>query len=137
MFKVIDIRSTKRIEFIDVTDRIDSIVHDSKIKDGLCVILIPHTTAGITINENADPDVPFDIINKINKLIPENENFQHLEGNSDAHIKSSIFGATLNLMIDVGRIILGTWQNVYFCEFDGPRNRKIYVKIIKSSYDSF
>ncbi|MCL4376850.1 MAG: secondary thiamine-phosphate synthase enzyme YjbQ [Actinobacteria bacterium] len=137
MFKEIDIRSTKRIEFIDVTGRIENIVYDSKIKDGICVILVPHTTAGITINENADPDVSFDIVNKINKLIPENENFHHLEGNSDAHIKSSIFGVTLNLIIDEGRITLGTWQNVYFCEFDGPRNRKIYIKIIKSSNDSF
>jgi secondary thiamine-phosphate synthase enzyme len=132
MLETIKVTSAKRIEFIDITGKITNIIYKSGIKEGHCIILVPHTTAGVTINENADPDVTFDIMSKISKLIPQNENYAHIEGNSDAHIKSSLFGQTLNLIIDNGNIVLGTWQGIYFCEFDGPRNRKVHIKIIKT-----
>jgi secondary thiamine-phosphate synthase enzyme len=128
MIDILEIRTGKRVEFIDVTERLNSLIRSSGIKNGVCFIHIPHTTAAITINENADPDVTSDIISKINKLIPSNDNYSHMEGNSDAHIKSSLFGQTLNLIIENGKLLLGIWQGVYFCEFDGPRTRKIYVK---------
>ena len=128
MAEIIEIRTSKRVEFIDITDRLNTLIRSSGIKDGICFIHVPHTTAAVTINENADPDVTNDIISKINKIIPLNDNYDHMEGNSDAHIKSSLFGQTLNLIIEDSRLMLGTWQGVYFCEFDGPRTRKIYVK---------
>ncbi|MCL5070263.1 MAG: secondary thiamine-phosphate synthase enzyme YjbQ [Actinobacteria bacterium] len=131
MTETIEIRTNKRVEFIDITDKLNALVSSSFKKDGICFIHVPHTTAAITINENADPDVTQDIINKINKLVPVGDRYTHIEGNSDAHIKSSIFGQTLNLMIEDGKLLLGTWQGVYFCEFDGPRTRNIYVKFLQ------
>ncbi len=128
MTEILEIKTRKRVEFIDITDRLNALIRSFGVKDGICFIHIPHTTAAVTINENADPDVPNDIISKINKLIPQNDNYDHMEGNSDAHIKSSLFGQTLNLIIEDSRLLLGTWQGVYFCEFDGPRTRKIYIK---------
>lgn len=132
MTEVLEIKTGKRIEFIDVTDRLSALMRSSGVKDGICFIHIPHTTAAVTINENADSDVTNDIINKINKLVPLNDNYNHMEGNSDAHIKSSFFGQTLNLIIENSKFLLGIWQGVYFCEFDGPRTRKIYVKFFAS-----
>ena len=128
MAEIIEIKTNKRVEFIDITDKLNALIRSSFIKDGICFIHVPHTTAAITINENADPDVTNDIISKINKLIPANDIYAHIEGNSDAHIKSSLFGQTLNLMIESNMLLLGTWQGVYFCEFDGPRTRKVHVK---------
>ncbi|MCL5073122.1 MAG: secondary thiamine-phosphate synthase enzyme YjbQ [Actinobacteria bacterium] len=130
MTETIEIRTNKRVEFIDITDELNALISSSFKKDGICFIHVPHTTAAITINENADPDVTHDIINKINKLVPISDSYAHVEGNSDAHIKSSLFGQTLNLMIEGGKLLLGTWQGVYFCEFDGPRTRKVYVKFL-------
>jgi len=130
MAETIEIKTSKRIEFVDITDRLNSLVRSSGIKDGICFLHVSHTTAAITINENADPYVINDIINKINKLIPASDCYSHTEGNSDAHIKSSIFGQTLNLMVEGSKLVLGTWQGVYFCDFDGPRTRKIYVKFL-------
>jgi len=129
MSEIIEIKTNKRIEFIDITDRLNSFIRSSGIKDGICFIHIPHTTAAVTINENADPDVTNDIISKLAKLIPSNDNYSHAEGNSDAHLKSSLFGQNLNLMIENGRLLLGIWQGIYFCEFDGPRSRKVYLKL--------
>ncbi|MBM3706170.1 MAG: YjbQ family protein [Actinobacteria bacterium] len=131
MLEAININSSRRIEMINITPVIETSVKKSGIKNGICFLHIPHTTAALTINENADPDVPYDIIKKIERLIPKQDNYTHSEGNSDAHIKSSFFGPTINLMIDNGKIILGLWQCVYFCEFDGPRSRKLFIKIIK------
>ncbi len=128
--KELEIRSSRRVEFIDITSKILQVVKDSNISEGLCVIFVPHTTAGVTINENADPDVVFDIVKKLDSLIPRNDNYTHSEGNSDAHIKSSLIGVSLNLVITDGKIKLGTWQGIYFCEFDGPRYRKLWIKII-------
>ena len=114
---------------MDLTDRIGLIVSKSQIKDGVCFLFCPHTTAGLTINENADPSVKMDIVNTLNRLIPHNLNYAHSEGNSDAHIKSSLISQSLAIFIEGGRLALGTWQGVYFCEGDGPRTREVWVKI--------
>ena len=125
----IAINTKKRNEFIDITSQVKKIVRDSKIKEGLCVVFCPHTTAALTINENADPSVQKDIIEHLEKLVPAHKNYSHSEGNSDAHIKASLLGSSLNVTIEDGSLALGTWQGIYFCEFDGPRSRQIYVKI--------
>lgn len=126
----IKIKTTSRVDLIDITNEVQSLVNASKVKDGVCFIFCQHTTAGLTINENADPSVKADIVNALNKLIPHNANYQHAEGNADAHIKSSLFGASLNIFIEDGKLVLGTWQGIYFCEGDGPRMREAWVKII-------
>lgn len=126
----IEINTTKRTEFIDITSRVEKIVKESKVKEGLCVIFCPHTTAGLTINENADPSVKKDILNHLEDLVPQNKNYSHAEGNSDSHIKSSLLGSSLNVIIENNSLVLGSWQGIYFCEFDGPRQREIYVKTI-------
>lgn len=130
--KVLYIKSRKRIEAIDITDSVLNFVKESGIKDGILVIYIPHTTAGLTINENADPSVMEDILNKTSELVPRSFNYKHLEGNADSHIKSSIFGVSHQLLIEDGKVLLGTWQGIFFLEFDGPRERKVYLKIIKN-----
>jgi len=126
----IKIKTLQRVEFIDITDKIENIVRKSEIMEGICILFVPHTTAGLTINENSDPDVKNDIRLKINKMIPCEEEYSHNEGNSDAHIKSSLFGCSLNLIISSGKLALGIWQGIYFCEFDGPKNRNLFVKLI-------
>ena len=131
MFEVIDVKTSQRIELIDITKKIKKVISDAGAISGICYLSVPHTTAGITINENADPTVNLDISSKLTRLIPAGEDYSHLEGNSDSHIKSSIIGSTLNLIIDSGSLVLGTWQGIYFCEFDGPRNRQLYIKVIK------
>lgn len=131
MVEYIDIRSTSKQEFIDITQKVQKIIDNSGIKEGLCVVYVPHTTAGITINENADPDVIDDIGNHLEKIVPKTEYFKHIEGNSPAHIKSSIFGHSVSIPISNGRLLLGRWQGIFFCEFDGPRSRQVIVKIVK------
>jgi len=128
--ELINIKTFQRIEFIDITDQIESLVRKSEIIEGICILFVPHTTAGLTINENSDPAVKNDIRLKINKMIPYKEEYSHNEGNSDAHIKSSLFGCSLNLIISGGKLVLGMWQGIYFCELDGPKNRNLYVKIL-------
>lgn len=130
MLKEISILTSSRVEFVDITERVSAVIKETKVENGFCVLFVPHTTAGITINENADPSVISDISKKLNKLIPEDENYSHSEGNSDAHIKSTLVGNSLYLIIENKRLKLGTWQGVYFCEFDGPRHRKIWMKIV-------
>ena len=120
-------------ELIDITGEIQKFVSESRVKSGLCQIFIPHTTAAVTINENADPSVKRDILMELNKLIPFEDNYHHSEGNSAAHIKSSLLGCSLTVIIEENRLQLGTWQGIYFCEFDGPRSRKVWVKILKDS----
>ncbi len=123
--------TNKRTEFLDISNIIQQEIDNSKIDNGIVVIFTPHTTAGITINENADPDVKTDLDYKINKMIPEyDSNYLHSEGNSDSHLKSSLFSPSLSLIFENKKLILGIWQAIYFCEFDGPRNRKYYIKII-------
>lgn len=125
------LKTTKPQEFIDITDIVYTDVRNSNVKDGIVVIYVPHTTAGVTINENADPDVVWDIISTLNKVYPVKGDYRHLEGNSHAHIKASLMGASCTVIIKDGKLLLGTWQGIYFCEFDGPRVREFYVKIIK------
>ncbi|KPU27585.1 hypothetical protein TR13x_03345 [Caloranaerobacter sp. TR13] len=131
MIKTLQIKTEKHTEFIDITRKVQEIVKNSKVKSGVCYIFIPHTTAGMTINENADPDVKFDMLMELNKIIPFDDNYKHIEGNSSAHIKASLLGFSETVFIEDGRLLLGTWQGIYLCEFDGPRFRKVYVKIIE------
>jgi secondary thiamine-phosphate synthase enzyme len=126
----INIRTSRRVELLDITQGIQNIVSKSKVKEGICFIFCPHTTAGLTINENADPSVRRDIINTLNKLVPENAGYAHTEGNADSHIKSSLFGSSLIVFIEDGRLVFGTWQGIYFCEGDGPRSREVWIKLV-------
>jgi secondary thiamine-phosphate synthase enzyme len=126
------VKTTSRISFVNITSGIKDAVRVSGIASGICMVFCPHTTAGLTINENADPDVVRDIIMKTSKMVPENEGYKHSEGNSDAHIKSSLFGPSLQLIVENSDLLLGTWQSVYFCEFDGPRSRRVYVKVFEA-----
>ncbi len=128
MLHSFSIQTQPQTEFLDITHQIQTIVSESRVQNGLCQVFIPHTTAGITINENADPSVRRDMIMELNKVIPFDDNYHHMEGNSAAHIKSSLMGVSLSVIIDEGRLMLGTWQGIYFCEFDGPRQRKVWVK---------
>ena len=122
--------SHKQVEMIDITDDVINSILQDDIVEGLAVIYTPHTTAAITINENADPDVSRDIIMGVNKLVPMHDEYRHLEGNSAAHIKSSLFGASETLVINQGKPVLGTWQGIYFCEFDGPRQRRVHIQTL-------
>ncbi|NOX37866.1 MAG: YjbQ family protein [Calditrichaeota bacterium] len=131
MFVEFRVSTHSRTEFVDITPQVQQAVRDSQVKEGICQIWVPHTTAGVTINENADPSVVRDILMELNKVIPFEDNYQHLEGNSAAHIKSSLVGCTLNVIIHEGRLMLGTWQGIFFCEFDGPRSRKVWLKIVQ------
>ncbi|MBM7871398.1 secondary thiamine-phosphate synthase enzyme [Clostridium pascui] len=124
------LKTTKQDQFIDITSIVQEEVSKSNVKDGIAVVFIPHTTAGVTINENADPDVVHDILLGLNKAFPEQNGYLHMEGNSHAHIKASLMGSSCSVIVENGRLKLGTWQGIYFCEFDGPRNRKFYVKVI-------
>jgi secondary thiamine-phosphate synthase enzyme len=126
----LSLRTNSRVDLIDITERVQGVVAKSKAKDGICFIFCPHTTAGLTINENADPSVRRDLINALNKLVPEGAGYSHSEGNADSHIKSSLFGSSLTIFIEGGQLALGTWQGVYFAEGDGPRTREIWVKVI-------
>lgn len=128
-FKII---SKKRNEMIDITDDVQKKIDNLGIQNGFVIVYIPHTTAGITINEGADPIVQKDIIDTLNRIIPESGNYLHSEGNSDAHIKASILGSSVVVLIENSKLVLGTWQHIFFYEGDGPRNRKIYLEIIEN-----
>ncbi|WP_455280334.1 secondary thiamine-phosphate synthase enzyme YjbQ [[Eubacterium] cellulosolvens] len=123
-----NIQSKKKVELIDITDKIQDIVSKEKIVEGMCYLFTPHTTAALTINENADPSVIEDMKMALNKL-HDSMSFTHLEGNSPAHIKSSLIGCSINVFVEDKRLVLGTWQGIFFCEFDGPRNRKVYLRL--------
>lgn len=122
--------STENEEFINITEQVRQAVKQSAIKSGLCIIYCPHTTAGMTINENADPAVVNDMLFALEKTFPDRQEFRHIEGNSSAHIKASVIGSSVSVIIEDGCLLLGMWQGIYFTEFDGPRNRKFYIKII-------
>jgi secondary thiamine-phosphate synthase enzyme len=121
------VKTKSRVQFVDITDKVRSVVAQAYVREGVCHVFVPHTTAGITINENADPAVVSDIIRELDKIVPLNDNYSHGEGNSAAHIKASMMGFSTIVPIEAGRIVLGTWQGIYFCEFDGPRTRKVIV----------
>jgi secondary thiamine-phosphate synthase enzyme len=133
MLSRISLKTVSRVEFINITDQVGDLVTQSNARDGICHIFCPHTTAAITINENADPDVVRDIVYEMNKIIPFEDGYTHIEGNSAAHIKSTLVGASEVVFIEDGKLLLGRWQAVYFCEFDGPRTRGVYVKIVPST----
>lgn len=114
---------------VDITSKVRMVVERSKVASGTCLVFCPHTTAGLTINENADPDVVRDMVMELNKIVPFDDGYRHSEGNSAAHIKSTMFGPSLNIIVDGGELLLGTWQGIYFCEFDGPRSRRVHVKV--------
>ncbi len=128
MVEIININTTKRTQLIDITSQVSETVRKSNIKDGVCVVYVPHTTAAVTINENADPNVREDIINIINHIVPWQYDYKHLEGNSPAHIKATLIGPSVTIFIENTHLSLGTWQGVFFCEFDGPRSRRVLVK---------
>ena len=125
------VRTKERSQMIDITDKVSRAVDESKIENGLAIIFVPHTTAAITINENADPDVKHDLLRKLSELIPKKElYYRHNEGNSDSHVKTSLVGNSVMVLIENGKLVLGTWQGIQFCEFDGPRNRDVFIRLL-------
>jgi len=132
MVKYINVKSRQRTEFIDITDKIQEVIKDEGITSGICYLFVPHTTAGITINEGADTSVQKDILNTLNRLIPLEVDYYHREGNADAHVKATLVGVSTSVFISEGKLNLGTWQAIYFCEFDGPRHRRVAIKLLKS-----
>lgn len=124
------VATNSRTEVIKIDHLIEKAVEESGVKEGICCVFVPHTTAGVTINENTDPNVKVDLLRELNKVIPFSDNYAHVEGNSAAHIKSSLIGCSLSIIVEGGKPKLGTWQSVFFCEFDGPRKRKVWIKIV-------
>jgi len=130
MIQELSIQTQQRCQFKEITAEVRKIIKQTGISSGIAVLFVPHTTAAVTINENADPDVQTDMVSGFDKLVPLHDNYRHAEGNSAAHIKSSLVGVSETLLIAAGELVLGTWQGIYFCEFDGPRTRKLYLTII-------
>jgi secondary thiamine-phosphate synthase enzyme len=128
--ETLQVRSGSRIQFLDITAQVREVIAGSGIQAGMAVVYVPHTTAGVTINEAADPSVVEDITAQLSQLIPYKASYKHVEGNSDAHIKASIVGSSVHLIVSRGAPLLGTWQGIFFCEFDGPRTRKVHVKVL-------
>jgi len=129
MIKKLTVKTTAREQLVDITANVQQLVSAENIKDGICYLYVPHTTAGITINENADPSVKEDIVNQLAKIIPYHRQYLHTEGNADAHIKASLVGFSTFVFVEDNRLVLGTWQGIFFCEFDGPRTRTVYVTV--------
>jgi len=127
--QTLTVATSARVEMIDITAEVAEAIRKENVRDGIALVFVPHTTAGVTINENADPDVVRDILAEMNKVVPFDDHYHHGEGNSAAHIKSCLFGPSLSLIVSAGRPVLGTWQAVYFCEFDGPRRRTVHVTV--------
>jgi secondary thiamine-phosphate synthase enzyme len=130
VLKTIEISSHSKCEMVNITSKVRDVVRQSEVETGICTIFCPHTTAAITINENADPDVVRDLLMGLDRLVPESWPFRHSEGNSDAHLKSSLVGISEQILIEKGNLVLGTWQGLYFCEFDGPRHRNVHIQVI-------
>jgi secondary thiamine-phosphate synthase enzyme len=125
----INVKSRRRVEMVDITSSVQKEVSKSGISDGVCMVYVPHTTAAVTINEGADPSVCQDILTKLTDMVPPDAGYRHMEGNSDSHIKASLVGNSVSVLVENGRLVLGTWQKIFFCEFDGPRSRKVYFRI--------
>lgn len=132
MTKEFLVQTPTQTAFIDITAQVEKIVKKSSVKTGVCIVFVPHTTAALTINENADPSVRKDIIVALQKIVPEKAFYTHVEGNSPAHIKASLMGNSQAILVEKSSLLLGTWQGIYFCEFDGPRKRRVIVKILKT-----
>ena len=125
------VRTSQRSQIVDLTPIVQRLVRDNAVKSGMAIVYVPHTTAGVTINENADPDVKHDMLRKLDELVPKDEDYyQHGEGNSDSHVKTAMVGNSATVLIEDNKLVLGTWQGIYFCEFDGPRERKVLVKLV-------
>jgi len=131
--KIITMATTKRNELIDITPQVNNIIAESKVKDGICLVYVPHATAAITINENADPNIADDFLKVLGKMVPEHDNYEHdkIDGNAAAHIKASIIGPSEAIPMENGQLALGRWQDIFLCEFDGPRQRKVYIQIVE------
>jgi secondary thiamine-phosphate synthase enzyme len=129
MPKTLNVKTRTRIDMVDITSTVQKEISKSGTGDGICTVYVPHTTAGITINEGADPAVCKDINNKLKELVPAEAGYRHMEGNADSHIKASLVGSSVSVLVEDGRLVLGTWQKIFFCEFDGPRSRRVYVQI--------
>ncbi len=127
---ILTVKTTQQTELIDITTQVRQTIHTANVQDGFCLLFVPHTTAAVTINESADPSVKSDILMVLNKIIPWKAGYRHLEGNSPAHIKSTLVGASEMITIQKGQLVLGTWQGIFFCEFDGPRTRKLHVQMM-------
>jgi secondary thiamine-phosphate synthase enzyme len=127
---VINVKTNSKTELIDITAKIEEVISQNSITDGLCFLFVPHTTAAVTINESADPSVKSDMLMVLNQMVPWKADYRHMEGNSPAHVKSSLIGASELITIENKRLVLGTWQGIFFCEFDGPRQRKLHVKLM-------
>jgi secondary thiamine-phosphate synthase enzyme len=130
MLKHINVRTRSRTEFVDITAQVQEAVKESGLREGLCVIYVPHTTAAVTINEGADPSVQRDILSTLSRLVPYEARYAHTEGNADAHVKSTLVGASQMVPVEGGKLALGTWQSIFFCEFDGPRHRRVLLKLL-------
>lgn len=126
------LRTSRKTELIDVTHSVQEVLQKADVDNGICIVFVPHTTAAVTINENADLSVPQDILMELNKIVPFEDRYHHMEGNSPAHIKASLLGSSQAVFVESGQLVLGTWQGIFFCEFDGPRNRKVHVKVIET-----
>jgi secondary thiamine-phosphate synthase enzyme len=124
------VRTDRRTQMVDITREVQRAVEESGVSEGICVIYVPHTTAGVTINENADPSVVADILEYLERLVPRSSSFRHREGNADAHIKASLIGPSQAVLVRGGRLSLGTWQGIFFCEFDGPRSRNVFLQVV-------
>lgn len=124
------LKTESTTDMVDITSSVQKEVAGSGINEGICVVYVPHTTAGIVVNEGHDPAVTEDILNKLNELVPRGAGYRHREGNADGHIKSSILGSSVTILVEEGRLVLGVWQKIFFCEFDGPRSRKVYLKVL-------
>jgi secondary thiamine-phosphate synthase enzyme len=131
VFQTLSVRTNTRTELLDLTSQVQDVVNQSGVSEGLCHVFVPHTTAAVTINENADPSVKADILMVLNKIISDREPYRHQEGNSPAHVKASVIGPHLTVLVSKGRLVLGTWQGIFFCEFDGPRSRRLHVKVVR------
>ena len=134
--KTFKVKTHSRAEFVNVTDIVQRAVAQSGVSDGMCYVYVPHTTAGITINESADPAVQADILDKLEEMAPRSPHYRHLEGNADSHVKASLMGSSAAIPVESGRLTLGTWQAIYFCEFDGPRSRSLLVQVVSSRQQS-
>ena len=130
MVQTFQVRTSTQTELVDITRSVQDAVKKLGVEEGICIVFIPHTTAAVTINENADPGVVHDIVMELNKIIPFEDHYHHSEGNSPAHIKASLVGCSEIVFVESGKLVLGTWQGIFFCEFDGPRNRKVHVKVV-------
>ncbi len=131
--KTITVKTNKQTELIDITSEVQSALQAENFSDGICMLYVPHTTAAVTINESADPSVRRDILMVLNQMVPWKADYRHMEGNSPAHVKTSLIGSSELVSVENGLMVLGTWQGIFFCEFDGPRTRKLHIKLIPTS----